>query len=124
MHNQEQVLLGMVAQEPTNSSQLVVDSLVSNPCRRESCVALRGFSLRGFWDVRGFPFCGGKKGLRLPLAMGKKKRLRPPRSLGRSMRNEGVSDSFSPLQKREREAGTLSLSSPFDISLLWAVLSA
>ena len=25
-----------------------------------SCVALRGFSLRGFWDVRGFPFCGGK----------------------------------------------------------------
>ena len=39
---------------------------------KERCVALRGFTLRGFWDVRGFPFCGGKKGLRLPLAMGKR----------------------------------------------------
>ena len=29
-----------------------------------------GSELRGFGDVRGFPFCGGKKGLRLPLAMG------------------------------------------------------
>ena len=37
--------------------------------KRES---LRGFSLRGFGDVPGFPFCGGKKGLRLPLAMGKR----------------------------------------------------
>ena len=36
-----------------------------------SCAALRGFSLRGFWDVRGFPFCGGKNSLRLPLAVGK-----------------------------------------------------
>ena len=36
-----------------------------------SCVAPRGFSLRGFWT----PSCGGAKGLRLP------------RSLGRSMRN-------------------------------------
>ena len=27
----------------------------------KSCVALRGCSLRGFWDVRGFPFCSGKK---------------------------------------------------------------
>ena len=35
-------------------------------------VALRGFSLRGFWDVRGFPFRGGKKDLRLPLAMAKR----------------------------------------------------
>ena len=26
-----------------------------------SCVALRGFSLRGFGDAWGFPFCGGKK---------------------------------------------------------------
>ena len=39
---------------------------------RRSCVALRGFSLRGFSDVRGFPFCGGKKGLRLPVAVGKR----------------------------------------------------
>ena len=37
-----------------------------------SCVALRGLSLRGFGDVRGFPSCGGKKGLRLPLAIGKR----------------------------------------------------
>ena len=36
------------------------------------CVALRGFSLRGFGDVRGFDFCDGKKGLRLPLAVGKR----------------------------------------------------
>ena len=36
-----------------------------------SCVALRGFALRGLGDVRGFPFCGGKKGLRLPLAVEK-----------------------------------------------------
>ena len=32
----------------------------------------KGFSLGGFWEVRGFPFCGGKKGLRLPLAVGKR----------------------------------------------------
>ena len=37
----------------------------------ESCVALRGFALRGLGHVRGFPFCGGKKGLRLPLAVEK-----------------------------------------------------
>ena len=30
-----------------------------------------GFVAKGFGDVRGFPFCGGKMGLRLPLAMGK-----------------------------------------------------
>ena len=41
-------------------------------CGKISCVALRGFSLRGFGNVRGFPFCGGKKGLRLPLAVGKR----------------------------------------------------
>ena len=40
-------------------------------CAATSCVALRGFALRGFGDVRGFPFCGGKKGLRLPLAVEK-----------------------------------------------------
>ena len=40
-------------------------------CRLCSCVALRGFALRGLGDVRGFPFCGGKKGLRLPLAVEK-----------------------------------------------------
>ena len=61
-------------------------------------LAIRGFLLRGFWEVRGFPFCGGKKGLRLPLARG----LRLPRSLGRSMRNKGVSDP-SPHRKRESQ---------------------
>ena len=36
---------------------------VEMPVRHcSSCVALKGFSLRGFWDVRGFPFCSGKKG--------------------------------------------------------------
>ena len=29
-------------------------------------------ALRGFWDVRGFPFCGGRKVLKLPLAVGKR----------------------------------------------------
>ena len=42
-----------------------------------SCVALREFSLRAFGDVRGFPFCGGKKGLRLPLAVGPRTSTQP-----------------------------------------------
>ena len=51
-----------------------------------------GFSLLR-WEKRSeTPSCGGKKGLRLP------------RSLGRSMRNEGVSDPFS---HRKRESQTL-----------------
>ena len=32
----------------------------------------KGIFAKGFWDVRGFPFCRGKKGLRLPLAVGKR----------------------------------------------------
>ena len=65
------------------------------------CVALRGFLLRRFWDVQGFPFCGGKKGLRLPLAMGKKG-LRLPRFSRSDLGNEGVSDPF-PHCKRESQ---------------------
>ena len=38
----------------------------------EAFGAILCVSLLGFWDVRGFPFCGGRKGLRLPLAMGKR----------------------------------------------------
>ena len=67
-----------------------------------SCVAPRGFSLREFWDVRGFPFCGGKKGSETPSCGGKGLKL--SRSLGRSMRNEGVSD---PFPRRKRESQTL-----------------
>ena len=68
-----------------------------------SRVALRGFSLRGFGDVRGFPFCGGKKGSETP-SCGGEKDLSLPCSLGRSMRNEGVSDTFP---HRMRESHTL-----------------
>ena len=65
--------------------------------------ALSGFSLRGFWEVRVFPFCGGKKGLRLPLAVGMKG-LRLPRSSCSDLGNEGVSDPFS---QRKSESQTL-----------------
>ena len=30
----------------------------------------KGISLSGFWEVRGFPFCDVKRGLRLPFAVG------------------------------------------------------
>ena len=56
----------------------------------------KGVSLRGFGDVRGFPFCGGKK--ETP-SCGGEKGLRLPLSLGRSMRNKGVPDPFFPPQK-------------------------
>ena len=63
----------------------------------------KGFVAKGIWGCTGFrllrwekgsetPSCGGEKGLRLP------------RSLGRSMRNEGVSD---PFPHRKRESQTL-----------------
>ena len=55
----------------------------------------RGFSLRGFWDVR-------EKGLETPSRGGEGLRL--PRSLGRSMTNGGVSD---PFPHRKRESQTL-----------------
>ena len=51
-----------------------------------------GFSLLRWEEGSETPSCGGKKGLRLP------------RSLGRSMRNEGVSDPFS---HRKKESQTL-----------------
>ena len=69
---------------------------------KNSCVALRGFSLRGFWDVQCFPFCGGKKGLRLPLAVGKK--VRTP-SFPRSEHEER--GSLRPFSHRKRESQTL-----------------
>ena len=46
-----------------------------------------GFSLLRWEKGSETPYCGGEKGLRLS------------RSLGRSMRNEGVSDPFSPSQQ-------------------------
>ena len=57
-----------------------------------SCVALRGFSLRGLGDVKGFPFCSGKKGLRLPFAVGKGSETP---SFPRLEHEEGVSDPLS-----------------------------
>ena len=51
-----------------------------------------GFSLLRWEKGSETPSCGGEKGLRLP------------RSLGRSMRNEGVSD---PCPHRKRESQTL-----------------
>ena len=46
-----------------------------------------GFALLRWEKGSETPFCSGEKGLRLP------------RSLGWCMRNEGVSDPFSPLQE-------------------------
>ena len=51
-----------------------------------------GFSLLRWEKGSETPSCGGRRGLRLP------------RSLGRSMRNQGVSD---PLSHRKRESQTL-----------------
>ena len=62
------------------------------------CVALRGFSLRGFWDVRDFLFCGGKKRSETPSCDGEKG-LRLPRSSCSDLGNEGVSDLFFPSQE-------------------------
>ena len=80
---------------PKNDSQEIIFVMIS-------CVALREFSLGDFGMYGVLPFrwekgsetpsCDGKKGLRLP------------RSLCRSMRNEGVSDPFS---HRKRESQTL-----------------
>ena len=52
--------------------------------------------------MRGFPFCGGKKGPRLPLDG--EKGLRFPRSSCSDLGNEGVSD---PFPHRKRESQTL-----------------
>ena len=67
----------------------------------------KGIFVRGFWDVRGFPFCDGQEGSET-LSCGGEKGLRLPRSLGRSMRNEGVSDPF-PHCKRVSQTLDLSL---------------
>ena len=59
---------GILASDPSSKSVSQQNDQGSNcPCTvlgtQGSCVVLRGFSLRGFWDVRGFPVCGGKKAL-------------------------------------------------------------
>ena len=50
-----------------------------------------GFALLRWEKGPETPSCGGEMGLRLP------------RSLGRSMRNEGISDPFLPHRKRESQ---------------------
>ena len=71
--------------------------LLGFSCPVYSGVTLRGFSLRGFGDVRGFPFCVGKKGLKLPLAMGKGSET--PSFLMLRPRERGSLRPFSPLQE-------------------------
>ena len=56
-----------------------------------SCVALRGFSLRGFRDIRGLPFCGGKKGLDSLLRWGK------PRTSQNTLSENPLSATHQPL---------------------------
>ena len=87
-------------------AHLRIDSRESGHLRlRVQLVALRGFSLREFWEVRGFPFCGGKKGLKLPLVVGEGSET--PSFLMLRARNkgvspqEGVSDPFSHRKKRK-----------------------
>ena len=64
----------------------------------------KGIFAKGILGCTGFPFCGGKKGLRLPLAMGKRSEtpsfiMLRPRERGRlrpfSPSQEGVSNPFS-----------------------------
>ena len=63
----------------------------------KSCVALRGFSLRGFGDVRRFPFCGGKRVWECLLRWGKGSKTP---SFPRSEHEERGSDvSVSPSQE-------------------------
>ena len=59
--------------------------------QHRSCVALRGFSLRGFWGVRGFSLLRWEKGSETP-SCGGKKGLRLPRSSCSDLGSEGVSD--------------------------------
>ena len=62
-----------------------------------------GIFAKGIWGGTGFSLLRWEKGSATPF-WGGKKGLRLPRSLGRSMRNEGVSDPFSHLK---RESQTL-----------------
>ena len=62
-----------------------------------------GIFVKGILGCTGFPLLQWEKGSETP-SCGGEKGLRLPRSLGRSMRNEGVSD---PFPHRKRESQTL-----------------
>ena len=65
----------------------------------------KGISAKGVLGCTGLSLLQWeKKGSETPSCGGEEKGLRLPRSLGRSMRNEGVSD---PFPHRKRESQTL-----------------
>ena len=77
-------------------------------CREHACPKIiircaKGFFARGILGGTGFSLLRWEKGSETP-SCGGTRGLRLPRSLGRSMRNEGVSD---PFPHRKRESQTL-----------------
>ena len=81
--------------------------VVEKLCTKKVCVDFlaptKGFAAKGIWGCTGFSLLRWEKGSETPSCDGEKG-PRLPHSLGRNMRNEGVSD---PFPHRESESQTL-----------------